>query len=192
MTARKFFITGGLLSSVVLIAVGIALIAMGVWGRGEVRDQLRSEQIYGTEDSSIAGKLVDTGSEAKIFADTIKRHALEAAGGKTYAQLGRYLKAGGGDTNDPNEAAKDDNGNPIPNPVRNTWVTATALRTALYMSYLAEQIATFAVVLGVALILVGGGFGVLTISTLWRPDIVGRREALAPAGAGEVPSPAAG
>ncbi len=180
MSARKVFVAGGLVSSLVLIGVGIALIAMGVWGRGEVRDQLRSEQIYGTEDSPIAGQLVDTGSEAKIFADVIKRHALEAAGGKTYAQLGRYLKEGGGDTNDPNEAAKDENGNPIPNPVRNTWVTATALRTALYMSYLAEQIATFAIVLGVALIIVGGGFGVLTISTLWHPEVIGLRQPAAP------------
>ncbi|GBD24665.1 hypothetical protein HRbin29_02347 [bacterium HR29] len=172
ISARKVFIAGGLVSSVLLVAVGVALIVMGVWGRSEVRSQLRSEQIYGTEDSSIAGQLVDTGAEAKVFADTIKKHALEAAGGKTYAQLGRYLKVGGGDTNNPDEAVKDANGNPVANPARNTWVTATALRTALYMSYFAEQVSTFSIVMGVVLIVTGGGFGVLTLAALWRPAIV--------------------
>lgn len=181
LSARKLFIAGGLVSSALIVAVGIALIVMGAWGRSEVRSQLRSEQIYGTEDSSIAGQLVDTGGKAKIFADVIKKHALESAGGKTYAQLGRYLKQGGGDTNNPDEAVKDDQGKPVANPVRNTWVTATALRTALYMSYFAEQVSTFSIVMGVVLIVTGGGFGVLTLAALWRPEIV--RPEVAPASA---------
>ena len=49
---------------------------------------------------SVADQKVDTGAEAKCFASYMRIHALEATGGKTYAQMGRYLTAAGKDTND--------------------------------------------------------------------------------------------
>ena len=59
------------------------------------------------------------------------------------------------------DAAEDEDGNPIPNGPRNTWVTETALATALNMSYMAEQLGLFAIVVGVALLLAGIGFIIL-------------------------------
>ena len=55
---------------------------------------------------------------------------------------------------------------PVENGLRNLWVTETALTTALNTAYFAESVSTFAIVMGVALLLAGTGFGVLTISTL--------------------------
>jgi hypothetical protein len=52
----------------------------------------------------------------------------------------------------------------VPNGARNTWVTATALSTALNMSYMAENLSLFALVVGVALLLTGVG---LVIIALW-------------------------
>ena len=46
------------------------------------------------------------------------------------------------------------------------WVSETALTTALNTAYFAESVATFAIVMGFALLLVGGGFLVLTIRLL--------------------------
>lgn len=46
---------------------------------------------------SVAGELVNTGSQAKCFGDYVRIHALEATGGKVYAEMGRYLSLGGGD-----------------------------------------------------------------------------------------------
>ena len=48
---------------------------------------------------------------------------------------------------------------PVSNSARNTWITATGLSTALNMSYLAEQMALFGIVVGFALLLAGLGFG---------------------------------
>jgi hypothetical protein len=45
-------------------------------------------------------------------------------------------------------------------------VTETALTTALHSSYFAESVATFAMVMGFALMLTGAGFLVLTLRVL--------------------------
>ena len=50
-------------------------------------------------------------------------------------------------------------------------VTATALETALNTSYMAEQLALFGIVVGVALLLAGIGFVVLAVGgTLRDPE----------------------
>jgi hypothetical protein len=48
------------------------------------------------------------------------------------------------------------------------WVTETALTTALNMSYMAEQLSIFGIVVGVALLLTGIGFLVLSIGGALR------------------------
>ena len=152
---------------------------MGIDGRGYVRDNLAAEQIVGTPDSTIPGQKVDTGSEAQAFAKVMRKHTLEATGGQTYAQMGRYLDANGKPTNDENAAAIDPKTKqPVENGLRNIWVTETALTTALNTAYFAEQVATFAIVMGIALLLAGLGFGVLTFRALPATD---RKEERAPA-----------
>ena len=49
------------------------------------------------------------------------------------------------------------------NPARDIWVTETALTTALNTAYFAENVALFSIVVGIALLLVGIGFLVLTL-----------------------------
>src|SRR4051795_10560360 len=120
---RKLFRYGGFAASLVLIAIGIGAIYMGVDGRSTVRSDLAREQIVGTPDSTIPGQLVDTGSEAKAFANVMRKHTMEATGGQTYAQMGRFLDAKGKPTNDEKVAAKDANGQPVENGLRNLWVT---------------------------------------------------------------------
>ena len=53
---------------------------------------------------------------------------------------------------------------PVSNAARNTWVTETALSTALNMSYMATGVAIFSIVVGVALILAGVGFMLLAFA----------------------------
>src|SRR4051812_9811655 len=52
---------------------------------------------------------------------------------------------------------------------RDIWVTSTALSTALNTAYFAESVATFAIVMGVALLLSGIGFLILTLRVLREP-----------------------
>ena len=161
---------GGIAASVILIAFGIGTLVIGIDGRSEVRSTLAKEQIVGTPDSKIAGQKVDSGSEAREFAATIRKHTLEATGGQTYAQMDRFLDASGKPTSDEAAAAKDPKtGEPVENGARNIWITSTALSTALNTAYFAENVALFSIVMGVAMLLVGIGFLVLTASALKRP-----------------------
>jgi hypothetical protein len=143
---------------------------IGYQGRDEVRDTLRRENIVGPEDSTIPGQLVDTGSEAKAQADIIRHHQLTSSNGLTYAEMGRYATPDGNPagTNDAELAAKDANGKPVANAVRNQWVTATALSTSLNTAYFAEQVGLFSIVMGAALAMTGIGFAVLTFGALAR------------------------
>src|SRR4249920_1213169 len=128
----KLFRYGGVAASIVLIAFGIGAVVVGVNGRDQVRTDLAAEQIVGTPDSSIPGQKVDTGSEAQAFAKVMRKHTLEATGGQTYAQMGRYLDANGKPTNDEKVAAiNPQTKKPVENGLRNMWVNETALTTAL-------------------------------------------------------------
>ena len=117
---------------------------------------------------SVAGLPVDSGNRARCFAEYMRIHALEATGGVPYSQLPRFATADGKGTNDAAAAAKGANGQPLDNAIRNVWVTETALTTALNSSYMASQLALFGVVVGIALLLSGIGFGVLALGGALR------------------------
>jgi hypothetical protein len=172
---KRLYEFGGIAASVVLIAFGIGSVVVGFNGRGDVRDELGREKIVGTPDmTAIANQKVDTGSEAREFARGIRRHTLEATGGKTYAEMPRFAGKNGQPTNDESQAAVDPkSGKPVDNPARAIWVTETALTTALNTSYFAENVATFAIVMGFALLLTGIGFLVVTLRLLRTARVEG-------------------
>ena len=172
---RKLFEIGGVIAGVVLIAFGVAAIAMGVNGRSEVRDAIAEQRITATPDAAeiTNGKLepgqpIKTGADARAFADVMEFHALESTEGRRYAEMGRFLTESGDETNDEAAAATGPNGRPVENGLRNLWVTETALSTALNTSYMAEQLALFGIVVGVALLLSGIGFVVLALGGALR------------------------
>jgi hypothetical protein len=162
---------GGYLASVVLIVFGAGSIAAGALGFREVRDTIAREKITATPDAQEIGvdlepgEPIDTGAEAKEFATIIRTHVLESTEGRTYSEMGRFLTPTGEETDDEEAAATDEAGRPVQNQTRNLWVTATALTTALNTAFLAERIALFSIVMGVALLLTGTGFLVLTIGS---------------------------
>lgn len=158
----KPFRLGGYAASTFLGLLGIAFVVVGFVGRADVHDRLAQEKIVGTPGSSIAGEEVDTGSEAKTFADTIRSDTLDATGGLTYAEMPRAVFKDTGKAV-PEERAEQAlaSGEAINNPERQIWITSTALSTALNTSYFAESVATFAIVVGVALMLIGIGLFVL-------------------------------
>jgi F0F1-type ATP synthase membrane subunit c/vacuolar-type H+-ATPase subunit K len=186
---RKLFEIGGLVAATILIAFGIGAVYMSIHGRNTVQDSLKLEQITGSPDMTpaaikteatqagltnvtlptcnVAGKAIDTGERARCFASYMRIHALEATGGATYAQMPRFATQDGKGTNDPTQALQQ-NGRPLDNAARNIWVTETALSTALNTSYLAEQISLFGLVVGIALLLSGIGFGILALAGALR------------------------
>ena len=180
---------GGFISGAILIAFGVAVIALGASGRSTVNDSLKQERIVGTPDMtpalikeeatkagltgitfpsrSVAGKAITSGTDARTFAQYMRIHALEATGGQTYAEMPRYATADGKGTNDAAKALQA-NGKPVSNTARDLWVTETALATALNVSYMADQLSLFSIVIGVALLLTGVGFVVLDWAALHR------------------------
>jgi hypothetical protein len=172
---RKAFELGGLAAGLILVAFGVAAIFMGVNGRNEVRAAIAEQKITATDDAAKItngklepGQAIKTGAQAKSFADIMEFHALESTEGKRYAEMGRFLTPTGEETNDEAAAAKTPEGRPVENGLRNLWVTQTALSTALNMSYMAEQLALFGIVVGVALLLSGIGFIVLALGGALR------------------------
>jgi hypothetical protein len=184
---RKVLELGGFISGAILIAFGVAVIALGASGRSTVISNLKQEQIAGSPDMtpalikeevtkagltnvtlptcSVAGKAVTTGTRARCFAQYMRIHALEASGGLPYSQMPRYATADGKGTSDAAKALTA-NGRPVDNPARNLWVTETALSTALNVSFMADRLALFSMVIGIALLLSGIGFVVLDYAAL--------------------------
>ena len=84
--------------------------------------------------------------------------------------MGRFIAADDPEsakgTSDEEAALKDEEGNPISNPARQSWVTAVAITTALNTSYMAEQLSIFGMVVGVALLLTGVGLVILAFLIL--------------------------
>jgi hypothetical protein len=170
---RKLLESGGIVASAILIAIGVGAIVAGFVGRGQVRDELAREHIVGTPDmQGIANKPIETGGDAREFAKGIRRHTLEATSGKTYAEMPRFAGKNGAPTNDEKQAKVDPkSGKPVDNPARNIWITSTALTTALNTSFFAENVALFSIVMGLALLLAGIGFAVMTVRVLGRRPV---------------------
>src|SRR5687767_3236765 len=120
-----------LVGLLVMIA-GIVLVVAGATTWFVVRDQLVAENITISEDAAMfAGQTVDGPIDAYVQADVINKHALEASGGLTYAEL---------DQDDP---------------VRATVMNASFLRSSLFTSVIAFGVAALAVGLGVLFLLLG-------------------------------------
>jgi hypothetical protein len=189
---RKAMELGGVFAAIVLVALGVASIVVGASGQGTVKDNLREQKIVGTPDMtpaaitaeakksgldvakltipscSVANKAIESGTSARCFAQYMTIHALEATGGQFYSQMPRYASASGAGTNVESQALENASGKPVENPERNVWVQETALSTALNTSYMAGQVSLFGVAVGVALLLSGLGFAVLTIGGALR------------------------
>ncbi|HZO36029.1 MAG TPA: hypothetical protein VFB41_04045 [Solirubrobacteraceae bacterium] len=190
----KFFEYAGVIASVVLIVFGVGSIVAGVAGRHTVRNNMALEQIVGSPDMTpsaiaaeakaaglknvslptcnVAGQRIDNGGAARCFASYMRIHTLEATGGQVYSQMGQYLDTAGKQTDDKALAAIDPKTKaPVANPARNIWVTETALTTALNTGYFAENVAMFSILMGLALLLTGIGFLVVTARWLRGPAV---------------------
>jgi hypothetical protein len=116
----------------IVIVAGVVFAVAGVVTWFVVADQLEAENITVSEDADfLAGSDVTGPFAAYAQAQVINEHALEATGGKTYAELD-----------------KDD-------PTRQTAMQASFLRSSLFTSVVAFGVAALATVLGILLVLIG-------------------------------------
>jgi hypothetical protein len=115
-----------------LIIAGAILLVAGVATWITVQNQLADEKITVSDDAErYAGEPVDGPLTAYQQAEVIEKHAQEASGGKTYAEM---------DRNDP---------------ARNTVMQASFLRASLFTSVVSFGVAAFAAGMGIVVGLIG-------------------------------------
>jgi len=167
---------------IILMIIGLVFVAAGGYtvyrgldAKHDVKRELVAQNITTPEDASMPNVQVNNAATAESMARIINHHSLDATGGKTYSEMGRYLATDGTDTNDTNAAVKGADGKPVANPLRNTAFQASALETSLWSSVLAFNVADLVMGLGVMIIVLGvavGGVGValgaLAIPTMAR------------------------
>jgi hypothetical protein len=114
------------------VVAGAIMMVVGVTTYFLVQRELSDEHITVSDDAQHnAGKDVDGPFTAYSEAMAIKSHALEAGGGKTYAEL------------------------PQDDPKRDTVMTASFLRASLFTSVVAFGVAVLVAGLGLLFILLG-------------------------------------
>lgn len=114
------------------ILAGILLIVVGVVVWIVVATQLRAESITIPDDAmAFQGQYVQGPFTAYVQADIIQHHALEASGGKTYAEL------------------------PMDDPIRATMMNASFLRASLFTSVVSFGVSAFAMGMGILSIMFG-------------------------------------
>ena len=160
---KKAFPIALMILGLVFVAAGAYTANRGFDAKDQVRQELLAQRITTPEDASIPNARVDDAATARSMADVIGKHADESTKGKTYAELGRFLAKDGTDTSDEALALRGADGKPVANPVRNVAFQASALRTSLYTSVMALNVAQLVVGLAAMMAALGvaiGGVGV--------------------------------
>lgn len=115
----------------ILAIVGVILMIAGAATYVTISTTLAQEKITTTPDACLPDRAVNGPFTAYCQAAVIAKHATEATGGKTYAELDRE------------------------DPLRQTAMTASFLRASLFTSVVAFGVAALAILLGVLFVLTG-------------------------------------
>jgi hypothetical protein len=175
--ARHWFWLAPVVAGLVFVGSGIYMIAEGNEAKDEVQDALVAENIVTSEDASIPNVLVDDADTAKAQSEAIKQHTLELTGGETYATIDRYVSADGEGTTSNREEALIVEGNPVPNPARNTAFQSAALRTSLNLAVMGFKVSDLVIGMGLAFIVLGV-MNILFLSpaVYWAAEVANERE----------------
>lgn len=148
------------LSSFFAIIAGIVLILGGIWGISFTYQNIEREKIITPEDASIPNAAVKGPLTLKAQSDIIRVHALEITGGKTYSQMPRQIAS----VDENGISILDEKGAPVmvPNKARDTWITVTALTTALNLGILTYAFSSFIILIGSISVWTGFVFAVLS------------------------------
>lgn len=133
---------------IISMVAGVVMILAGAVTWFTVSSQLSQENITVPADASfLAGDKVDGPFSAYAQAETIKKHALSASDGKTYAELGAMAREA--------EAAGDTELAATYNTQRDTVMNGSFLRASLFTSVVAFGVAALVVGLGLIFGLIG-------------------------------------
>lgn len=116
----------------IVIAIGAIMVIAGAVTWAQVSTTLAAERVVVSDDAAcMAGATVTGPYQAYCEADIINVHALEATGGKTYAEMDRE------------------------DPLRAVAMNGSFLRASLFTSVVAFGVALMAIGIGVVFVLLG-------------------------------------
>lgn len=145
-------------TGIVVGLAGTGFLGVGLWARNEARRALARERIVSTGDARKPDALVASADGAWSLAEVIRRHTIEATGGRTYAEVEPYVDADGKPTSQAERALRhEQTGEPVENPEHALWVQSTTLQTALMQAYMAFRMSELTVALGALFVAVGAG-----------------------------------
>ncbi|GIJ19728.1 aromatic ring-opening dioxygenase LigA [Micromonospora lutea] len=120
------------LLSILVIVAGLIMLVAGAATWFTVQSQLADERITVSDDADwFAGEKINGPLTAYSEAEVIEKHALEASGGKTYAEMDRE------------------------DPARTVVMNGSFLRASLFTSVVSFGVAAMAMGLGVVVMLIG-------------------------------------
>lgn len=147
------------LSSIFAIIAGFVLVFGGIWGISFTYQNIEREKIVTPEDATIPNAPVVDPFTLKSQADIIRTHALKMTGGLTYSEMPRQIAS----VDEKGQPVLDDKGEQVmvPNKARDTWITVTALITALNLGILTYAFSAFTMLMGAISIWTGIVFYIL-------------------------------
>lgn len=151
---------------------GAIMVIGGMSGIVYTYTSIRAENVTTPEDATIPSTSVRGPLTLKAQADAIRTHMLKTSGGKTYAELPRTVPKL--DTNGNPVLDEEGNAVQVPNTVRETWITATTLMTALKLGMLAYAFSAFALILGILFLMQGLVLGMLRRNVYAERPAMGR------------------
>ncbi len=151
-----------IVSSIAATIAGIILITGGAWGIFFTYTNVAQESITTPQDANLPNKPVRGPLTLKAQADIIKKHTLRMTDGKTFAEMPRQIAK----LDDAGQPLMDPDGKPVmaPNTLRDTWVTATTLITALHLGILTYVFSGIILLFGFVSLWTGVVFWVLSRS----------------------------
>jgi len=148
------------ITAVLAIIAGILMIGVSAYAIMFTYNNVIRENITTPADASIPSAPVRGPFTLKAQADIIRKHALKASDGKTYAQMPSKVPQ----LDENGDPVLDENGEAVmvSNSARTTWVTATTLITALNLGVLTYAFSALVFFLGLISVWTGVTFYVLS------------------------------
>lgn len=148
------------ISSLFAVVVGIILVLGSIWAVIFTYTNVARENIITPEDASMPGVPVRGPLTLMSQANIIREHTLRLTGGKTFAQMPRQIAK----LDENGSPVLDSNGDPVMvnNTVRDLWITATTLITALNLGIITYAFSGFIFLFGLISIWTGIIFYILS------------------------------
>jgi hypothetical protein len=149
---RRLLAVVGILS----LIVGIGALAGGVFGWFYTWNVAAAENIITPDDAIYPEVPVRGPFSMYAQQDIITHHQLESTDGLRYAEMPRQVPQ----LDDQGNEVIGEDGQPVmvSNAARASWITATALTTALNLGIMAYVLSAFAIVMGITLVATGMTF----------------------------------